>query len=136
MIEKNFFQIWSWMPRICKNDEVTRTIFWKTGYFLTCYWRFQSDLKHPTIKMPIGTDNWNVGRWTNQKNSFFTWLSSVKNKITNQVTLDIHSLSPNARRSSLNIGNGNVRDVFLKFFDSEADEGWADLLFKRIIILF
>ena len=57
------------MPRICKNDEVTRTIYWnskrsnnflKQDTFLTCYWRFQSDLKHRTIKMRIGTNNWNV----------------------------------------------------------------------------
>ena len=54
---------------------------------------------------------------------FFTWWSTVKNKITNQVTLDIHSLSPNACRPPLDIGNGNIRDVFLKFFNSEADEG-------------
>ena len=36
--------------------------FLKQDTFLTCYWRFQSDLKYRTIKMRIGTNNWNVGR--------------------------------------------------------------------------
>ena len=76
-----FFQIWSWMPRICKNHEVTRTIyskrsehFFETGYFLTCYWRFQSDLKHRTIKMSIGTNNWIVGKYRNKLEKLFLYL--------------------------------------------------------------
>jgi hypothetical protein len=46
---ENFFEIWGWRLRICKNFEITRTIwgtvkgqnnFWKQNPFLTCSWRF------------------------------------------------------------------------------------------------
>ena len=50
------------MPRIYKNFEVTRLVYSnsKTEYFFfTFLWRFQTD-NIETIKMLIGTNNWDV----------------------------------------------------------------------------
>ena len=63
------------MPRIRKFFDITRTVylksersehFLKQNTTLTCYWRFLQIEYIGTIKVPIGTNTWDVETYRNK----------------------------------------------------------------------